>query len=98
MLRLPLAEAEGKTSFTVRTRRFSEPLLLARQEEGTWLAIRLYCPHKGCTVVQREERLVCPCHGSQFTMTGQLLKGPAKQPLTTLPVTVAGKHLVVKFP
>lgn len=96
-LYVPLAAVEGKSTLTVRSRRFDEPLLLTRNSSGDWVAIRLHCPHKGCTVVQREDKLVCPCHGSQFSATGELLKGPARQSLTTFPVSATDKQLVIRF-
>ncbi|MCS6991433.1 MAG: Rieske (2Fe-2S) protein [Chitinophagales bacterium] len=96
-LYVPLSAAEGKNSMLVRSRRFDEPLLLMRRADGTWQALLMRCPHKGCTVVQRNDKLVCPCHGSEFTPEGQLLKGPARQPLTSFPVTATSKHLEVRF-
>jgi Rieske Fe-S protein len=44
------------------------------------------CTHLGCRIhgLERGE-LVCGCHGSHFnTMDGQVLKGPARQPLQQL--------------
>jgi Rieske Fe-S protein len=51
------------------------------------------CSHLGCAVVfdTTEERLVCPCHGSQFEMAcggsrfaidGSVVRGPALRPLS----------------
>jgi cytochrome b6-f complex iron-sulfur subunit len=41
------------------------------------------CTHKNCAVklkenAKKEKEIVCPCHGSKFTVQGTSLKGPAK--------------------
>ncbi len=44
------------------------------------------CPHLGCKVKYdaQHRRFVCPCHGSQFQLTGKYLTGPAKKDLNVL--------------
>jgi cytochrome b6-f complex iron-sulfur subunit len=37
--------------------------------------------HRGCTVEPAEDRLVCPCHGSEYTAEGEVLKGPTQRAL-----------------
>jgi nitrite reductase/ring-hydroxylating ferredoxin subunit len=37
-----------------------------------------HCTHLGCSIHQIEDQhFVCPCHGSQFDMDGNAIKGPA---------------------
>jgi cytochrome b6-f complex iron-sulfur subunit len=48
------------------------------------------CTHLGCLPKWniQENRFLCPCHGSQFAMTGQYLAGPAPRSLDRFETTV----------
>ena len=57
------------------------------------------CPHAGCGVsTVRASELVCPCHGSTFTVSGARVAGPAPEGLTALSVTydAATRRLTVR--
>lgn len=56
---------------------------LVRLEDGGFLAVYRRCTHLGCAVPydQATRQFVCPCHGSAFTMDGDVLNEPAPRPL-----------------
>ncbi|MEA4891232.1 MAG: FAD-dependent oxidoreductase [Peptococcaceae bacterium] len=60
-----------------------EKLGLYRDEAGRLHAVGLTCPHLGCqlTFNPDEKSWDCPCHGSRFTYTGQLIDNPAQEGL-----------------
>lgn len=67
-----------------------DPAVVIQPAAGTFVAFDAVCPHAGCTVgySRSARRLVCPCHGSQFSAaTGAVLAGPAPRGLR--PITVA---------
>lgn len=58
------------------------------------------CTHVGCPVAlyeQQTNRLLCPCHQSQFDITqeAKVIFGPAKRPLPQLPIMVDGEGYLV---
>jgi cytochrome b6-f complex iron-sulfur subunit len=54
--------------------------------------------HRGCQVEPVADHLVCPCHGSEYTNTGEVLRGPTERPLRDLPVVVDGDRLLIDLP
>ena len=54
-----------------------------RDKEGAVTLRSAVCTHMGCQVVWNpaEQTWDCPCHGSRFTPTGEVISGPAEAPL-----------------
>jgi Rieske Fe-S protein len=52
--------------------------LLARTSANAFTAVEAVCTHEGCTVTNTDgDQYVCPCHGSRYTRSGQVVHGPA---------------------
>jgi Rieske Fe-S protein len=62
-----------------------ESVAALRDEQGTVHALSAVCSHMGCIVGWNEidRTWDCPCHGSRFELSGQVLAGPATEPLTS---------------
>jgi glycine/D-amino acid oxidase-like deaminating enzyme/nitrite reductase/ring-hydroxylating ferredoxin subunit len=58
-------------------------LAMARDEGGRLHAVSARCTHLGCIVAwnDAERTWDCPCHGSRFSVDGNVLQGPAVTPL-----------------
>ena len=88
----------GRASVTVDgTVKMDATGKVVQQGERAW-ALSARCTHLGCAVVVAEDgqTLSCPCHGSRYTLDGQVLRGPATDPLPRLSHTLAedGSHVV----
>ena len=70
---------------------------LQRFEDGSFMALWQRCTHLGCSVPwdERAEQYHCPCHGSSFDTTGEVLGGPAPRPLDYFPVTIRDGEVFV---
>ncbi len=57
------------------------------------------CPHLGCHYNWHAEtsEFACPCHGSIYSITGEVLGGPAPRPLDTLPWKLEKEVLSVQW-
>jgi Rieske Fe-S protein len=63
-------------------------ILVIRAPDG-YNALTSVCTHEGCTVTGfSSDHLTCPCHGSQYTLTGQVIQGPAPASLTRYTTTL----------
>ncbi|MCL4820495.1 MAG: Rieske 2Fe-2S domain-containing protein [Vicinamibacteria bacterium] len=74
------------------------PLAVTRTGETTVVAVSRVCTHENCTVdlpARNGASLDCPCHGSRFLVTGQVVNGPATRPLSSFPARIAGAEVVV---
>ncbi|MEJ2730292.1 MAG: ubiquinol-cytochrome c reductase iron-sulfur subunit [Deltaproteobacteria bacterium] len=70
---------------------------LARLKDGGFLALSRTCTHLGCTVpwVEKEMKFACPCHGSAFDITGNVINAPAPRPLDIYPITIENNIIKV---
>ena len=71
------------------------PLYVYRTDDGGYSAVSTRCMHRGCQVEPVAGHLVCPCHGSEYTNTGEVLKGPTQRPLRKFGVTVEDDRVVI---
>ncbi|GLY65691.1 iron-sulfur protein [Amycolatopsis taiwanensis] len=71
------------------------PAIVTRRSDHDAVAFSAICTHEGCTLVPSGEDLNCPCHRSQFNaLTGAVQRGPAKAPLSAIPVKVDNGKIV----
>lgn len=72
---------------------------IVRNEEGIYALIAI-CTHLGCTPIWHpsENRIKCPCHGSNFLRDGLNVAGPAPTPLerASISLDLAGNIVVDK--
>ncbi|HEY8994918.1 MAG TPA: FAD-dependent oxidoreductase [Lacunisphaera sp.] len=62
-----------------------------RDEQGKVTLCSPVCPHLGCIVGwnDAEKTWDCPCHGSRFRPTGEVISGPAEEPLEKIALPVS---------
>lgn len=63
-------------------------LAASRSEDGLITAVSAVCTHMGCIVHWNgaERTWDCPCHGSRFAISGEVIAGPAETPLEKVEV------------
>jgi len=70
---------------------------LARLEDGGFLALSRTCTHLGCTVpwIEKDMKFACPCHGSTFDITGNVIDPPAPRALNIYPIAIENNIIKV---
>ena len=74
-----------------------KPVACSRDDDGKLTTVSAVCTHMGCLVRwnNAEHTWDCPCHGSRFQASGEVMAGPAESPLQAVhvPVTKAAKTI-----
>jgi cytochrome b6-f complex iron-sulfur subunit len=79
---------------------FRDDIIINKQDNG----IKIFsarCTHLGCKLNRVEKsEIVCPCHGSRFSVNGKVSKGPANSNLKELPYNVdkSAKEIIIDVP
>ena len=54
------------------------------------------CTHLGCRLrIQEGDKIVCSCHGSRFSLKGEVDTGPATLPLKKIPFVISKDEIVI---
>ena len=74
-------------------------LVVVRLPDGRVVALSMTCTHWGCDVDWDKAHgwFDCSRHGSRFDTAGQVLEGPADEPLAMYEVTESADGVVVKL-
>lgn len=93
----PLSAADVAVDHGVVGRsRLGKVLVVRKGDE--WVGLRATCTHLGCTVAWNPatQQVECPCHGARYSLRGDVLRGPAREPLGRVTVTEEAGGLRVR--
>ena len=76
----------------------AHPVYVLALADGSHVALSPVCTHQGCTVDIAGRQLVCPCHGSTYERTGEVVRGPAERPLARYETRREGGALLIRLP
>jgi menaquinol-cytochrome c reductase iron-sulfur subunit len=70
---------------------------IVQNNDGSLIAFAPSCTHLGCAYHwdSNHDAFVCPCHGSMFSRTGRVIRGPATRPLDRYQVKRAGSKILL---
>lgn len=81
----------------VRDQRLEAPVFLHAADADAYSAVLLLCTHKDCELNPAANLLICPCHGSEFSMEGKVLQGPADSDLKKYTVSTDAEHIYIQL-
>lgn len=93
---VPLSQVEQNSFLMIRVKDFPFEIGLQKKEEGGFLALVLMCPHANQPLTKAGSGYICTLHGSRFSKSGALLKGPSTAPLQELPVEQDAAYIKIR--
>ena len=79
----------------VKSMRTNAPIYLSKSENNFYTALLMLCTHKQCELKPQGSALVCPCHGSEFSNSGKVLKEPADKDLVQYETSSDGNNIYI---
>jgi cytochrome b6-f complex iron-sulfur subunit len=75
----------------------TDTILVVRTSETAVAAVSAICTHDGCEnlYTPSSKTFDCPCHGSQFSLTGAVVRGPARRSLKVYAATLANNTITI---
>jgi Rieske Fe-S protein len=73
-------------------------ILVEHNSDDTFRALSGICTHQSCVVSDYDGSnsvFVCPCHGSQFDLNGNVKKGPASTKLSSYNTRLESNSLII---
>lgn len=76
---------------------FFNRFIVINQNEKTTV-LTAHCTHLGCTINKFENgKLICPCHGSEYDLEGNPIKGPAYKNLEEIAAEITDDGTNIKI-
>ncbi|MFQ5824834.1 MAG: ubiquinol-cytochrome c reductase iron-sulfur subunit [bacterium] len=75
-------------------------VVTSAEESHRVMVLSAVCTHTGCNVSWQssEEKFVCPCHGGQYNINGEVIAGPPPRPLEKIPIRIKNEQVFVQLP
>lgn len=75
---------------------FGEYIVIHKNDKNHVLSAK--CTHLGCTINKTEnDKLLCPCHGSEYDLDGKVVKGPAYKNLEIISAEVINEGTQIEI-
>ena len=92
---VPVSLFENTNFKLLRVADYEYDIGLQKQSDGSYLALLLMCTHAGQALNKSGEGYYCTLHGSRFSKTGNVVKGPASHPLKHLKTIVDRQDILI---
>jgi cytochrome b6-f complex iron-sulfur subunit len=75
----------------------NDTIMVVRVSDAQVIALSAICTHAGCSMdyAAAQHLLNCACHGSQFSIDGKVLRGPANRSLCLYTATLANNVITI---
>jgi Rieske Fe-S protein len=65
--------------------------------DNKYSAVYMQCTHQGCELHPNKTSLVCPCHGSEFSIDGKVQNPPADKDLKQFKIITDNENIYIEL-
>jgi Rieske Fe-S protein len=96
-LSLDKVEALKKVGGSATVKLDGKEMIIIRDSDTTVRALAAKCTHQACPVSYNPsaKKVECKCHGSNFDVSGKVLKGPATVALQSYPASLSDGRIIL---
>lgn len=94
-IEIPLSAFAETNLRIVRTAEFDKDILLVKKPDGTFNAIYMQCTHSNYALSSSGKNLNCSLHGSSFDLDGNVITGPAIEPLQKFKTSLENNLIII---
>lgn len=102
---VPLTSFETEKNGTITYRKYviahndtlQYPICVYRLSSTEYQALLMKCTHQGTELQVFGDRLQCPAHGSEFSISGAVKNGPAETALRTFSIIIDQENLKINL-
>ena len=94
-LKIKKEKVTNREFVMVKTETMDFPICLYKIDNNNYAASLLRCTHRNCELNVGGGIYSCPCHGSEFSITGEVLEGPAESDLTTFKTETDDENIFI---
>jgi Rieske Fe-S protein len=92
---VPITQFEKTNYVIARCNNLHFDIAILKETDGTYKSFIMQCTHADNPVEFNGNEFTCSLHGSVFTETGAVRKGPAERPLVSLKTELVDGNLVI---
>ena len=74
---------------------YAFPICVQKSGNDNFTALLMSCTHRGCELNYGGGIYSCPCHGSEFSKTGEVLEGPADKNLQSFKTETDNENIYI---
>ena len=94
-LKIKKEKTSNRSFVLIKTEDMNVPICLYRMDKDVYTASLMLCTHRGCELNVGGGIYTCPCHGSEFSVTGKVLEGPAEENLKTFKTETDNENIYI---
>lgn len=94
-IKINKSDFQDKNFVLIKNKSLDAPVFLYKDEKQNYSAVLLLCTHKQCELRPTAKKLICPCHGSEFSFSGKVTNSPAVTDLISFHVSTENDMIYI---